>query len=150
MASNAQKALILAAERIKALFRSKRLRPATPSLLQGATSRGGWWNGGCPFLGDAVEPTPEMTGEAISPELSERVARRFPPGSDPAVLEQALFHEGFRPGRTCKKHSIRSAEFRQEGGGFFGPYPMDATVAWKVGSDGRILWTKGRAFYSAP
>jgi hypothetical protein len=91
-----------------------------------------------------------MTGEAISPELSERLARRFPSGSDAAVLEQALFHDGFRPGRTCQKHSTRSADFLQEGGGFFGPYPMVATVAWKVANDGRILWTKGRVFYFAP
>jgi hypothetical protein len=148
--SSIQKALILAAEALKACFRSNRLRPATPPLLRGAKSRGGWWNDGCPFPGDAVAPGPEMTGEATSPELSERLARRFPPGSNAAVLEQALLEEGFRLGRSCRMHSMRSAEFRQEGGGFFGPYPMDATVAWKVTDDGRVVWTKGRVFYSAP
>jgi hypothetical protein len=91
-----------------------------------------------------------MTGEATSPELCERLATRFPPGSAASVLEQALAQEGFRSGRTCQKHLIRCAEFRQSGGGFFGPYPVDATIAWKVTGDDRILWTKGRVFYTAP
>lgn len=150
MPSTIQKALILVAEGLKARHWDNRLFPPTPPLLRGARTGGGWWNGGCPYPGDTVEPTSQMTGEATSPDLSERLARRFPPGSDAAALEQALLEAGLQPGRTCEKHSIRSAEFRQEGGGFFGPYPMDATVAWKIMSDGRVLWTKGRVLYRAP
>jgi hypothetical protein len=119
------------------------LRPETPPLLQNVTSQGGWWSNGCP-------PRSEMEASlADGRQASARVAAKFPVGSDAKALESHLGEVGFDKAAACEGDaSIRHASFRQTGGGLYGPYPMFATVAWKTGEDGRILWTRANVTYT--
>ena len=89
--------------------------------------------------------------EAISPELTERLARQFPVGSDAARLERALRDQGFQPTAPCPTApAIRHAEFRQEGGGFYGPYPIFAQIAWEQDDAGLLRWVKSSVSYTGP
>lgn len=87
--------------------------------------------------------------EALSPELTERLAHQFPTGSDAGQLERSLLSQGFRVIRApCPTApAIHLAEFRQTGGGFFA-YPIFAQVAWEQNDAGRLVWTKGSVTFT--
>lgn len=90
-----------------------------------------------------------MAGQklAVSPELSDRLGRQFPPDTAALTLTQELSREGFRAPTACEADpSIMVAEFIQKGSGLL-PYDLDASVYWKVSGDGKIVWTKGFVFY---
>lgn len=124
------------------------LSPETPPLLNGVTAGGGgWWNGGCP----QSESAPAGMSEALSPELTARLKEAFPAGGSAINLENALRQQGFGKVTPCDEEpSVRTSIFRQTGGGFFGPYPIFAVVAWKQDEEGRILWTKGHVAFTGP
>ena len=90
-------------------------------------------------------------GEARSPEVESRLADQFPPGTPEEDLKASLANQGFRPALACDNDpSIHRATFSQRGGGFYGPYPAYAEVAWKVDADGKIVWTKAVVLYTGP
>jgi hypothetical protein len=122
------------------------LDPPTPPLLQEVGGAGGWWNGGCPP--DSPSQRPE--DEALSPELTERMRRAFPPGSDARRLEATLRNQGFHFRSDTCSSDVRVAEFGQTGGGFAGPYPMFAQIAWSEGADRRLLWIKSTVSFTGP
>lgn len=124
--------------------------PPTPPLLTDVTARGGWWNGGCPARNANEARLYDPSQEALSPELTARLQRQFPVGSNARQLERALRGQGFGPGETCANApAVRNTQFRQSGGGFFGPYPIYASVAWEE-RNGRIVWTKGSVAFTGP
>lgn len=128
------------------------LNPPTPPLLRNVTAQGGWWNGGCPPR-DAVEARLNAASpEALSPELTERLVRQFPVGGDAGRLERTLRDQGFQQVRApcATAPAIRLAEFRQRGGGFYGPYPIFAQVAWEQNGAGRLVWVKGTVAFTGP
>lgn len=85
---------------------------------------------------------------ALSPELQERLVHEFPPGSGEQRLVLALREQGFILLPPCKgDRSIRSAAFNQHGGGLIWD-PLTAKVFWKVDDRGKIVWTKGFAWYT--
>ena len=93
----------------------------------------------------------EPSREALSPELMERLARQFPAGSDASQMERILKEQGFSLRLPCDGLSaIRLGEFRQKGGGFNGPYPVFAQIAWEQNNAGRIMWTKGTVSFTGP
>lgn len=151
MASRAQQTFALTVEALKTMLGLRRVQPRTPAILQGVRARGGWWNGGCPVPDEMASAVAAGLEEAHSPELTERLASCFPTGSDASRLESALQEEGFKLIAPCENDpTIHRAVFRQTGGGFFGPYPIDATVAWKVSDTQQIVWTKGHVWFIAP
>lgn len=124
------------------------LVPATPPLLQDVRAGSGWASMGC---SRPTSPSFASISEALSPDLTSRLAALFPPGSDADALQTALVTQGFGDMATCKDDpSVYHAAFRQTGGGFAGPYPIDAVVAWRRTEDRRIEWTKGFVSYLAP
>lgn len=127
------------------------LTPSTPPLLDKVTAVGGWWNGGCPPT-DALEAElNEPSREALSPELMERLSTQFPAGSPARRLEQSLKEQGFSIKSPCDDlPAIRLGEFRQSGGGFYGPYPVWSQIAWEQDTAGKILWTKGTVAFTGP
>ena len=142
-----QRTIMISAVGIVLVACSEPLEPPTPPLLVNVSGRGGWWEGGCPPR-DSADPSQE----ALSPELTARLAQQFPAGSDAALLERALRSQGFRiRGRPCPTApAIRLAEFRQRGGGFSGPYPIFAHVAWEQDDGGRLVWAKGHVQFTGP
>jgi len=103
-----------------------------PPLLQKVTAGGGYW-GACPP--EAFEPL------ALSPELNQRLAVQFPPGTTEEDLTRDLAAQGFRRLENCKgDDSIRSMAF--------GTNAMRAAVFWKA-DEGRLVWTKGFVFYNS-
>jgi hypothetical protein len=46
--------------------------------------------------------------------------------------------------------TIHGASFGQGGGGFYGPYPVSAIIAWKVDQAGKVVWTKANVAYTGP
>lgn len=121
--------------------------PATPPLLEGVTSQGGWWSNGCPEK-EGAQP---RTSEALSPELTARLRREFPSGTPAATLEMSLRRQGFGQIRECDgEPSVRTATFRERGGGLFQLYSTFAVVAWKQDETGKILWTKGHVDFTGP
>lgn len=126
------------------------LEPPTPPLLRDVTAAGGWWDGGCPPR-DATDEILHTGREALSPELDSRLRQQFPAGSEARRLVQELRAQGFRATAPCENDaSIHHAEFRQSGGGFAGPYPIFASVAWKEDARGRIAWTKASVSFTGP
>ncbi|KMO22135.1 hypothetical protein QR78_07565 [Methylobacterium indicum] len=132
-----------------AIHLSKRpLVPATPSLLQDVRAGSGWASMGCP---QPTSPSFASMSEALSPDLTPRLDALFPPGSDADALQTVLVAQGFGDIATCKDDpSIHHTAFRQTGGGFAGPYPIFAVVAWRRSEDGRVAWMKGFVSYLAP
>jgi hypothetical protein len=127
------------------------LQPPTPPLLRNAFARGGWWSGGCPPTNEIEQKGLTRLGEALSPELDQRLRTRFPPGSAAGGLERYLRSQGFDQLQRCVNDpSISQMDFIQTGGGFYGPYPMFAEVAWKQDGAGRIVWTKGYVAFTGP
>jgi hypothetical protein len=127
------------------------LTPPTPPLLQNASAAGGWWNGGCPPRDATEAQIFEPSREALSPELMERLTRQFPVGSDASRLERNLKEQGFSLRLPCDGLSaVHLGEFRQRGGGLYGPYPIFAQIAWEQDDAGRIMWTKGTVSFTGP
>ena len=124
---------------------SSPLRPATPPLVEKATSLGTWDSQGCPARAHDLST---KYPEAHSPLMEQRLTSQFPAGTPEGDLIVALDRQGFRPFAPCDNDpSIHRALFRQSGGSGFGPLPARARVAWKVDSRGRILWTKADVVY---
>lgn len=126
------------------------LKPATPALLQDATaSGGGWWRGDCPA--NLTDVTVRQAGEIRSPTIDARLLAKFPPGTSASALSHELLAEGFTMVGPCADDaSIEQAEFRQQGGGLFGPYPAYAQVHWKVDKSGHVVWARGWIAYTGP
>lgn len=127
------------------------LSPPTPPLLEGAEARGGWWNGGCADDPELAKFDRTST-EALSPTIQWRLSHEFPPGTPEALLRRSIQNQGFTmDAAPCRDdRSIRLAVFVQSGGGFFGPYPAVAQIAWKVDAQGKIVWAKGNIGYTGP
>lgn len=124
------------------------LDPVTPPLLDGVTAGSGWTGGGCPLPADS-QLAPGR--EALSPDLTARLAAAFPAGSAADALQDALLAQGFRLDEPCRDDpAIRRAVFVQTGGGLAGPFPIHAVVAWTRTEAGTIAWTKGLVAYRAP
>ena len=84
---------------------------------------------------------------AVSPELSDRLGRQFPPGSRASALQEALSTDGFEAPMACEADpTIMTSAFFQKGSGWL-PHDVNASVYWKVAGDGKIVWTKGFIFY---
>ena len=69
-------------------------QPRLPPLLTDVTAGGGWW-GACPP--ETTEEPHLREGEplALSPELDQRLAQAFPPGSSEKQLLRTLREQGF-------------------------------------------------------
>jgi hypothetical protein len=112
--------------------------PPAPALLQNVSGASGWF-GGCP---PGNKEPPRMMGEALSPELNQRLAAQFPPGSSADSLVQTLTAQGFKLTGTCQTDS----KIHRAG---FGPSPTrgsifetSAEIYWKTEGD-TVVWTKG-------
>jgi hypothetical protein len=128
-----------------------RLIPPTPPILSGASAGGGWSLAGCPPANNTERSLMRGGPEALSPQLDERLNARFPAGASGAGLESFLRSQGFVTlGFCANDSSIERMQFRQTGGGFYGPYPAFALVAWKVDDRGRVTWIKGYVAYTGP
>jgi hypothetical protein len=129
------------------VFFTKPLKPATPLLLVDATA------------GDQLICPPRNADEAIlarppqagSPQVESRLAHQFPAGAEETRLVATLRAQGFTLVQECDNDPvIHGARFSQDGGGFWGPYPVNADVAWKVDGAGKIMWTKANVAYTGP
>ena len=122
---------------------SEPLTPKTPPLLLDAKAEpaADQWIGQCPEHRAPGLGTP-VSGSAV---IDARLRQQFPPGSDAVALAQALRAQGFSLEGPCEGDpSIQQAWFRQSGGGFFGPYPAVASINFKVGPGGEVVWAYGR------
>jgi hypothetical protein len=87
----------------------------------------------------------ENGGEALSPELNQKLAAQFPAGSSADSLVRALTAQGFKPTGSCRTDpTIHRA-------GFGGPtrgslFETRAEIYWKTEGD-TIVWTKGFVFF---
>jgi hypothetical protein len=114
--------------------------PQGPPLLQHVTAAGGWF-GACPPRNEQEGAERAKSGEALSPELNQRLARQFPPGSPEEVLVRSLAAQGFRPLEPCRNDAtIRSAHFSGPTSGAL--FAINAVVYWKTQND-TLVWTKG-------
>jgi hypothetical protein len=126
------------------------LTPPTPSLLKGAKASGGWWSGGCPPGTNEVAFI-QGRHEARSPDVENQLARLFPVGTPEVALKLSLQRQGFKLSEACSNDSkIHRAVFTQKGGGLAGPYPIFASLAWKVDEFARIVWIKASIVYDGP
>ncbi len=127
-------------------MRTPPLKPATPPLLQGVTAAGGWFSEGCrdPAAAKLFAGQPE----AVSPNLTSRLATTFPTGSDADALQAALLAQGFRMKEPCGDDpAVHRAAFVQTGGGLSGGFPGRAVVAWRRTTTGQVAWVKGFVAY---
>jgi hypothetical protein len=122
--------------------------PPLPPLLKDVTAGGGWW-GACPAESAEEARSREGRPMALSPELQERLAQAFPPGSEEVRLLGYLRQQGFDLLSPCNSdRSVRVAAFSQHGGGPLS-YPLIANVYWKVDEKGKIAWTRGFIRFTA-
>ena len=84
--------------------------------------------------------------------MEQRLDREFPPGTAEEKLLTSLREQGFQVMAPCDGDTtIYCAVFAQKGGGgLWGPYPIFATIAWKIDSLGRIVWSKANVSYTGP
>jgi hypothetical protein len=114
--------------------------PPAPPLLQHVTAAGGWF-GACPPRNEQEATERAKSGEALSPELNQRLARQFPPGSPEEVLVRSLAAQGFKPLEPCRDDgTIRRAHFSGPTHGAL--FAINAVVYWKTRND-TLVWTKG-------
>ena len=119
-----------------------------PDLLVDATGPYGW-SSACPPADERERAARGTQGLAVSPELDQRLATRFPPGTRESELTSTLLHDGFTMGGACASDaSIRIANFWHTAD--FASIQTSAQVFWKVEGDGRIAWTKGFVRYTGP
>lgn len=125
-------------------MRAPPLTPATPPLLQGVKAAGGWFSEGC--RDPAAATVFAGLREAVSPDLTTRLASTFPAGSEADALQAALLAQGFRMKEPCRDDpAVHRAAFVQTGGGL--AFPVRAVVAWKRTATGQIAWVKGFVSY---
>ena len=85
---------------------------------------------------------------AVSPDLSDRLNRQFPPGTPASALKAELSTDGFEPPSACEADpTIMGTAFFRKGSGLFA-YDVSASVYWKADADGKIIWTRGFIFYA--
>ena len=114
--------------------------PPAPPLLQNVTAAGGWF-GACPPRNEREATSRAKSGEALSPQLNQRLAEQFPPGSREEPLVKSLSEQGFKPLEPCQNDAtIRSAHFKGPTRGAL--FDINAVVYWKTQS-GTLVWTKG-------
>lgn len=124
------------------------LNPATPPILKGVRAGGGWNSMGC-SRSSSMRFDPGK--EALSPDLTPRLAVAFPAGSDADAVRTVLIAQGFHSIEPCRDDpSVQRVAFSQTGGGLAGPFPISAVVAWKRTDTGQVEWTKGFVAYIAP
>ncbi len=125
---------------------SPRFYPPAPPLLEHVTAVSGWF-GGCPPRNVQEAAERARTGEALSPELNQKLALQFPPGSSADSLAKALSKQGFAPGEACENDpTIRRATFRGPIRGSI--FDINAEIYWKAEGD-TLVWTKGFVFFIA-
>ena len=118
--------------------------PPLPPLLQQISFRGGSIED-CPTDEDD-SPLHFRFSLSISPELEQRLASQFPPGTGEDRLIAVLSEQGFKISTPCgPNNAVRYGEFEQKGGGELNP-AIVARVYWKIDDQHRIVWTKGLAF----
>ena len=118
-----------------------------PALLAHATAGSGWASA-CPGRNDNERAMMAGRKFAVSPELSDRLSRQFPPGSPASALKEELSTDGFQAPSACEADpTIMGAAFFQKGSGLFA-YDVNASVYWQADGDGKIIWTKGVIFYT--
>jgi hypothetical protein len=114
--------------------------PPAPLLLQHVSGASGWF-GACPPRNEQEAAERAKMGEALSPELNQRLAQQFPPGSSADSLVRTLTAQGFKLTGPCQNDStIHRA-------GFGGPtrrsiFETRAEIYWKTAGE-TVAWTKG-------
>ena len=119
-----------------------------PPLLVGARAASGNYDG-CPEAPSRwADPHP---GSGASPNLTARLARAFPPGSDAGRVSSTLAAQGFEPSGACQTDpSVRFAIYDDPPGHLRGIFETHAVVFWKADAADRILWTRGFVAYTGP
>ncbi|WP_164924164.1 hypothetical protein [Sinorhizobium fredii] len=112
-------------------------RPLPPLLLSlTAVDEGDVWTAGCGL--------PKGKKQAFSPELTKRLQRLFPAGSDAAAVERDLQALGFKVVSPCPNDpSARLAQFLQKGCA----WPMNATLIWHRTEDAKVADLSGHVFF---
>jgi len=114
--------------------------PPAPPLLEHVTAGGGWF-GACPPRNELEAVSRAKSGEALSPELNQKLAAQFPPGSAAASLVRTLAEQGFKLAEACQNDStIRRAWFQGPTRGAI--FETRAEIYWKTEGDA-LVWTKG-------
>ena len=127
------------------VFSTEPLKPPTPPLLEGGGGElvARTHDSGCPPWDPSDRKNPGS--------IEDRLATAFPAGTPQDQLVRSLARQGFTVEPSCAVDpTIRSATFRQSGGGFYGPYPAFSMVTWKVDTAGRIIWASGWVAYTGP
>jgi len=116
------------------------LAPPAPALLEHISGASGWF-GGCPPENEKEAVERARWGEALSPELNQKLAAQFPPGSSADSLVRTLTAQGFKLTGPCQNDStIQRAGF---GGTTRGSiFATHAEIYWKTEGDS-VVWTKG-------
>jgi hypothetical protein len=87
--------------------------PPPPPLLAYATGASSGWFGGCPPRNEQEAAGRAGIGEALSPELNQKLAARFPPSSSADSLVRTLTEQGFELAESCQNDfTIRRAWFQ--------------------------------------
>jgi hypothetical protein len=111
-----------------------------PPLLERVSGASGWF-GGCPARSENEAVERAKWGEALSPELNQKLAAQFPPGSSSATLVQTLTAQGFKLTGPCQNDStIYRAGFAGMTRGSI--FETRAEIYWKTQGDA-VVWTKG-------
>jgi hypothetical protein len=115
-----------------------------PPLLKHVTAKGGWY-GACPPRNQQEEQSRLRSGEALSPELNQRLAEQFPPGSSGPELSRFLMSQGFKQLESCENDTAIHRAY------YDGPISgvllnINANVYWKT-EENTIVWTKGFVAY---
>src|SRR6185436_19938829 len=84
------------------------------------------------------------SGEIVSRNISERLARRFPAGSSAHELQSSLIEQGFKSfDKPCPDPSIHEMWFEEKDH----LVSLHARVHWQSDTAGRIVWTKATIFF---
>jgi hypothetical protein len=114
--------------------------PPPPPLLEHVTGASGWF-GGCPPRNEQEAAGRAAMGEALSPELNQKLAAQFPPGSSADSLVRTLSEQGFKLAEACQNDStIRRAWFQGPMRGAI--FETRAEIYWRTEGDA-LVWTKG-------
>jgi hypothetical protein len=97
-------------------------------------------NSGPRFFACGRENEPYTSGDTVSPNVSERIARRFPPGASSRELEAWLLSQDFgAPKGACPNdHGIRFAFYSERDR----LDSLQVKLYWKTDAAGRIVWTR--------
>jgi hypothetical protein len=84
-------------------------------------------------------------GEALSPELNQRLAQQFPPGSSGPALFRFLMSQGFMQLEPCENDTtVHRAYYNGPISGVL--LNINAIVYWKTEGN-TLVWTKGFVDY---